>query len=358
MADESADDRTEEATPERRQEFREKGQVAVSKEITSVFVLFAGVVFMSNYITYLTDEIKRIWITQFQQVGNLNLNPENFLHYFHRTFIEVIVLIIPLFVVTGVVATFVTFAQTRFNFSWKKISPDFTKMNPLSGIKRMVGLQSVVELLKGLLKMTIVGTASYIILISEWNKVPGLMLYSIPQIWGYWASITKTLFWTVTGLLLFVGALDLAYNIFEVEKKLKMTKQEVKEEYKKREVDPHVKAKIRRLQRDMAMQQMLEDTKSATAIITNPTHYSIAIKYELGMPSPIVIAKGVDFLALRIREVAKENEIPLVENKPLARTLFKMVEIGEEIPESLYKAVAEVIKYVFRLKGTKLRREG
>ena len=216
--------------------------------------------------------------------------------------------------------------------------------------------QAVVELLKGIGKMGSVGVVSYLILYSEWTKVPGLMQYSIEKTWVYWADITKMLFWAVSGMLLLVAGFDYIYNFVTLEKKLKMTKQEVKEEFKKREVDPHVKAKIKRMQRDIAMSKAIQSTQEATAVITNPTHFAIAIKYELGMKAPIVIAKGKDMIAKRMKEVAKEYDVPIVENKPLARTLYKLVKEGQEIPESLYKAVSEIIRYVFLMKGKKLSR--
>jgi flagellar biosynthetic protein FlhB len=144
---------------------------------------------------------------------------------------------------------------------------------------------------------------------------------------------------------------DYLYNFFSLEKKLKMTKQEVREEFKRREVDPHLKGRMRRMQRDLATRKVVEKTKEATVLLTNPTHYSIALKYEIGMAAPIVLAKGIDFLALKMREVAKEQKIPIIENRPLARELYATVDEGREIPDKLYKAVAEIIRYVFKLKG-------
>ena len=191
--------------------------------------------------------------------------------------------------------------------------------------------QALMELVKGIGKMSSVGIVAYLILYSEWTKVPGLMQYSITKTWLYWADITEMLFWAVAGLLLLVAGTDYIYNFVTLEKKLKMTKQEVKEEFKKREVDPHVKAKIKRMQRDIAMSKAIQATETATAVITNPTHFAIAIKYELGMKAPIVVAKGKDLIAQRMKEVAREFDVPIVENKPLARTLYKLVKEGQEI---------------------------
>jgi flagellar biosynthetic protein FlhB len=177
------------------------------------------------------------------------------------------------------------------------------------------------------------------------------MNYTVPAAWAYWAEITKSLFWAVAGLMLLVAGIDYLYNFISFERRIKMTKQEVKDEFKRREVDPHLKARMRRMQRDMVMRRTLEKTKEATVLITNPTHFSIALKYELGMGAPILLAKGIDFLALEMRKVAKENKIPIIENRPLARELYATVEEGEEIPDKLYKVVAEIIRYVFKLKN-------
>jgi flagellar biosynthesis protein FlhB len=165
------------------------------------------------------------------------------------------------------------------------------------------------------------------------------------------------MFWFVSGFLFIIASIDYFYNYSVLEKKMKMTKQEVKDEFKQRELNPLIKGRQRRIQREMSMRQTVEATKTATVIITNPTHYSVALKYELGMESPVLVAKGIDHLALTIREVAKSFDIPLVENRPLARALYKTVEIDQNIPESLYKAVSEIIRYVFRIKGIKVKNQ-
>ena len=231
-------------------------------------------------------------------------------------------------------------------------------MNPLTGIVRMFSGQAAVELVKGLGKMGSVGLVSYLILYSEWAKVPGIMQYPIITTWIYWAEITELLFWAVGGMLLLVAGFDYIYNFMKIEKQLKMTKQEVKEEFKKREADPHVKARMKRMQRDISMAKAVKATQDATVVVTNPTHFAVALRYELGMPAPIVVAKGKELVALRMKEVAKDFDVPIVENKPLARTLYKIVKVGQEIPESLYKAVSEIIRYVFMIKGKKLRDKG
>ena len=347
----SKDDKTEEATPERREDFREKGQIAVSREISSTFTLMGVVAFFTFAIPTFLANLESMFIKHFESISFLRMNNENVLDYALDTWMEVLYIILPLFLVTVTIAILTTFAQTRMNWSWKKMKPDFSKMNPLTGLKRMVSLQAVVELTKGICKMTAVGMIGYLILSSEWSRMPGLMQMAIGSTWTYWGEITKNLFWAVSFFLFVIAMGDFAYNFSELEKKMKMTKQEVKDEFKKRESDPQQKARMRRMQREFATRKAIDLTREATVLVTNPTHYSIALKYEPGMDAPVVLAKGIDFLALKMREAAKDSDVPLVENRPLARELYATVEEGQAIPDKLFKVVAEIIRYVFKLKG-------
>lgn len=353
---EDGQDKSEEATPERREEFREKGQIALSKEVSSVFVLAAVIGLFLWYIDFLVYRIEHFMIAHFQHLDTSLLTEKTIGRYFISIGRELIIMISPVFVATTVASVFVTFLQTQFNWSWKKLEPDFSRMNPLKGLQKLLGMEAVVELLKSVGKTLIVGGVAYAVLHGEWIKVPGLLKMPYTQSFGYWALITKQMIWAVLGLLLFLAAADFLYHFLTMEKQMKMTMQEVKEEYKKRELDPHVKGKMKRMQREMSMAKTVQATRSATVVITNPSHFAVALKYELGMSAPTIVAKGQDFIAKQMKEAAKEADIPIIENKPLARTLFKMCKVGQEIPESLYKAVSEVIRYVFLLKGRKLNR--
>lgn len=357
MADEQdQQDRTEEATPERRQEFRDRGQIPVSKEITSVFILAMFTGFFSLYITQFLEIVLVYMGKVFRSISSVRMDEGAILHVLGETWIDMVTFITPFFLVTALIAISTTFFQTRMNWSWKKLAPEFGRLNPLKGIMRIVGKDMLMELVKGVLKLLAVGIVSFLILKSEWVKVPSLITFNLNKSWLYWADITETLFYSVSGILLLVGGLDYVYNFRSLEKQMMMTKEEVKEEFKNREVDQQVKSKIKRMQRDLAMSQAVQAVPKATVVITNPEHYAIAVLYELGMPAPIVLAKGIDHIAQQMKITAKENEVPIVENKPLARTLYKLVDAGQHIPESLYKAVSEVIRYVFLLKGKKLTR--
>jgi len=356
VADDSTDNesKTEDATPERREEFRERGQVLNSKELTAVASLAAFTIFFNFVVQTGYQSISKFLIRSLQNIAKLTITPENFLNYLSSTWIYLLTLLIPIFAVTLFSSTITTLLQTRFNWSWERITPSLDKMNALSNLAKLFSMDSIVELVKSIFKIGVIGAVGYLILRGQWIQVPKLINMPIVSAWSYWLDISTQLFWGVAGLLIFLAAADYLYNFFTLEKQMRMSKDEIKQEYKNREGDPHVKARMKRIQRDIMSKKTIEKTKSATVIITNPTHYAVALRYELGMGAPIVVAKGLDFLALQMRELAKEMDIPIIEDKPLARTLYKLVEPGQEIPDSLYRAISEIIKYVFRIKGIKI----
>ena len=360
MAEENAEgqEKTEDPTEERREEFRKKGDVPQSRELTSVVVLFAVVLFISvlSYQGFLI--LRRMFVSAFLGIQDHDLIYRQFSKYTGDVWIGLLKIIVPVSAVAMIVATFVTFGQTKFNFSFSRLAPNFKKLGLLSGLKRMASGQAAMELFKGIGKMFAVSLVTFLMLYSERFIVPGLMDVSLPAMSIYWADKSKLLVWSVAALLLVVAACDFLYNYTTLEKKMRMSKQEVKEDYKKREIDPFVKGRMRKMQRDISNRKTLRETESSTVLVTNPTHFAVAIRYELGMRAPIVAAKGIDFLAIRMREVAKTTDIPIVENKALARTLYKVVDVGEQIPESLYQAMSEIIRYVFSLKGIKIPAKG
>ena len=359
MAEDNNDqqERTEEPTPERREELREQGNVVVSREVTGVFGLAMIVAFVSHYFITVFMGLKKLLVVHFESVASLRISQDNVHSYLMGSWREYLVFIVPLFAVTMSASISITLLQSRFNFSWKRIEPDFSRINPISGLSQLVSMQALMNLVKSIGKVFIVGLVAYLVLKGEWKVLPGLMRFPIPYAWGYWGSIIKTLFWSVAGLLVAISALDYLYSFLAMEKKMKMSKEEVKRERENQEIDQHVRSKMRGMQRKYSMGKMLEDTKKATAVITNPTHFAVAIFYDhLTMAAPIVVAKGKDLNALRIREMAQAHDVPVIENPPLARNLFKNAEVGKEIPEALYRAVSEVIKYVYRIKGRKISR--
>ncbi|MEE2746502.1 MAG: flagellar type III secretion system protein FlhB, partial [Pseudomonadota bacterium] len=250
------------------------------------------------------------------------------------------------------------FVQVGRTFSWEKVKPKWSQISPLNGVKRLVSPRSLVEFAKGIVKIGLVGLVSVLIavpLLTDIELFPTLdIIVSLERI-QYVGIIL--VFWTLM-LMTIVAALDFTFQKYDHKKKLRMSKQEVKDEFKQLEGDPKVKARLAQIRQERQRARMIANVTKADIVITNPTHYAVALKYDMEtMPAPVLVAKGVDDLAARMREVAEENEVPIVENPPLARALYASVELDESIPENLYQAVAEVIGYVFRLKG-KLPSEG
>jgi flagellar biosynthetic protein FlhB len=347
-------EKSEEPTDERREEFRKKGDIPNSKELTSVGVLFTAIMVLTSIAGWVYERLHNILTSVFRMTSDFRINQENAIDFLGKIWIETIWIIVPIGLSIIVISAAFTFGQTRANFSMKKLKPNFKKFNPIENLKRIFGAQSIVELSKSFLKMLFISLVAFIILWGEFDKVPALLQLDVISSWSYWGVITKKLFLGVSGLMLIVAAIDYGYNWFQIEQKMKMTKKEVKDEYKNREIDPFVKGQLRQKGRELINGQMVENTKNATVVVANPTHFSVALLYEQGMFAPMVVAKGVDDLALKMREVAKEADVPIVENKPLARAMYKTLEVGDEIPESLFKAVSEVIRHVYKLKGIKV----
>jgi flagellar biosynthetic protein FlhB len=244
------------------------------------------------------------------------------------------------------------YLQIGLLFTGDPLLMKFSKLNPLEGAKKIFGLRAIVEFLKSMLKIIVVGVVVYITLSGQISQIMKLSHLSLENTLSYVASITVQLGLTIGLILVVIAIFDYAYQKYEHEKSLKMSKQDIKDEYKKSEGDPLIKGKIKERQRKLAMQRMMQDIPNADVVITNPTHFAIALKYNASaMEAPKVIAKGKDYVALKIKEIAKENGIVMMENKPLARALYNQVEVGASIPADLFQAVAEVLAYVYKIKG-------
>lgn len=353
-----SDDKTEEPTPERREEARERGDVVSSKEITSIAVLVASFLYLVAAFPTLFSNLRKVLQEAIIFSAKGHLSQSDMAYIAAKYWGVMLWFIVPIFGATAFSAAMSTLLQTRFNFSFKKVEPDFDRINPIKGIGRLLSGQSIMELVKGIGKITAISIVSYLVLKGEMSRMAPLLNTPITKVWTYWGNITQSLVWGVIGLLAFISAADYLYGWWMHEKQLRMSKQEIKDEYKNRESDPHMKNRMRKMAREFSMAKAVKATKEATVVITNPTHFAIALKYEIGSKqAPVVVAKGIDHNALRMREVAKEADVPIVENKALARTLYKMVEVGQEIPDSLYKAVSEVIRFVFKLRGIKVPRQ-
>ena len=266
--------------------------------------------------------------------------------------VQLLKIVGPIFGIALVVGVTASYAQVGALFTMETLKPQFSKLNPFNGIKRIFSIRGIVELIKALLKIIVVGVVAWQSLRGEERNIVKLMDMDLTAGAVYIFSTAMDIAIKICVMMVIIGILDFGYQWWQYEKDLKMSKQEIKEEYKEMEGNPEIKQKIRQKQREASMRRMLSDVPKADVIITNPTHYAIAIQYDVKKaPAPIVIAKGQDFLAQRIKEVANENRIEIVENKPLAQALYKAADIGQQVPPELYQAVAEILAFVYQLKG-------
>ncbi|MBI5328541.1 MAG: flagellar biosynthesis protein FlhB [Deltaproteobacteria bacterium] len=348
---EERDQRTESASPRRRQEARDKGQVARSNDVASTVVLFSGLMVFYFFGARMLDSLKGIMGRFLLNSGSFNLTEQGLVIMFRDTVIDAAYLLIPLviFPAAGILANIM---QVGVLFTAEPLTPNLSRINPLEGIKRLVSIRALVELVKGILKLIVIGYISYIVIRNEMPAFSSLADMSITGIIYYLGSGSFKILIMTSSLLIVVAAVDYAFQRWDMEKSLRMTKQEVKEEFKETEGQPLIKSRIKSLQREMARTRMMQEVPKATIVITNPTHLAVALKYEQGrMRAPNVVAKGSGFIAEKIKEIARKHSVPVIENKPLAQVLWKSVEIGKEIPSSLYRAVAEVLAYIYRLKA-------
>ncbi len=354
MADD-AGERTEEATQARREEFRKRGQVALTRELSSALVLL-----FSFFIIYFSG---KYFLSQFYSLFNSfigegireNLTQDSIKNFVQLTGISFAKLFFPIGLTLSVVGVFSIVIQTGFLQIEDALVPKLEKIDPLNGLKRIFSLKNSVEAFKAIIKIIMIATIIYFIYKSEIVKLPHLSEQPTDVILKYLGSKVGLLLGSIACLFLALSTADYFFQKWELEKQMMMTKQEIKEETKTREGDPLIKSRIRRIQRDMAQRRMMQEVPKADVIITNPTHIAVALKYDKNTPAPQVIAMGVDLIAEKIRDLAREHSIPIVENKPLARTIYKTMKIGQVIPRELYVAVAEVLSYVYKLKRKVLR---
>lgn len=258
--------------------------------------------------------------------------------------------VLPLLFVIMIIAVIINFMQVGAMFSTEVIMPKFSKLNPISGFQRLFSKRSLVELAKSIFKVCIIGYFIYRFAVLQTGDIPKLINMEIIDSVALAASLVIDLAFQIIAVMMILAIFDYIYQWWEHNQSLKMSKQEVKEEFKQTEGNPQIKSKIKEKQRAIAMRRMMQEIPKADVVVTNPTHLAIALKYEKNMSAPVVLAKGQDFIAERIKQVAREHKVVVVENKPLARALYPIVEIGDVVPPELYQAVAEVLAYVYRLK--------
>ncbi len=354
MSDSGQEDdsqKTEEPTPKKLEDSRKKGQVALSREVNNWVMLFTGTIVVLVIAPPMLIKMTAFMRSFIERAHLMPAMDGGIGAVLGTSFWEVIsMLVLPLLIL--LIAAFLgPFLQIGPLFAPEVIKPDFSKISLGKGFKRLFSLRSVMEFVKGILKIGIVGAISVILLYPFYDSVDHMIGLPMPIMMQEMQWLMVRLLSGILLVLLVVAVADLVYQRYEHYKKMRMSKQELKDEYKQTEGDPHVRAKLRQLRQEKARTRMIQAVPEADVIITNPTHYSLALKYDPEeMDAPVLIAKGVDDLAMRIREVAKETDIPLYENRPLAHVLYDTVEVDEVIPPEHYQAVAEVISYIFQLK--------
>jgi len=353
---ESAAERTEQATPKRLEEARKKGQVPRSVDLSTAAVCIAAAVAIYS--------LGRMVAGQFADYmrSALTLSPEVAMHEgaiwpaLTQAGARALWMILPILGATFFAALAAPIVIGGWNFSGKALAPQFSRLSPLKGIGRMFSARSVMELCKGLAKVTVIGVIAWVLLKALTPQLMGLTSEPVTNAIVHSAELTGySLLILVCGLAV-IAAVDVPFQLWQHSKDLRMTKEEVKEEYKESEGSPETRGRIREAQRALSRGRMLQDVPTADVIVTNPTHYSIALRYDENKNrAPIVVAKGTDLLAAKIREIATEHAVPIVEAPPLARALYRGVEIGHEVPAALYVTVAQVLSYVFQLRAARER---
>ncbi|MGG1661403.1 flagellar biosynthesis protein FlhB [Brevibacillus sp. NRS-1366] len=345
-------EKTEKATPKKKQDARKKGQVAKSQDLSASIALTAFFFLLMMLGSSMLGTFQNLMRESLITYTSWQVNEENLRLMVIQIAFEAVKIVGPILGLSFLVAFAVNYMQVGWHVSAEPLQMKLEKLDPIKGAKRIFSLRSLVELFKSLLKISAGIYVAYTILWNTKEQVVQLSLKSLGNVLSFTAGEVAKL-GIYLGLLLFILAvLDYAYQRYEHEKNLRMSKQDLKDEHKQAEGDPLIKGKIRERQRSMAIRRMMQELPKADVIITNPTHFAVAIRYDASaMSAPTVVAKGQDYLALKIREVAKKHRIVTMENKPLARALYSQVDIGQQIPEELFKAVAEVLAYVYKLQG-------
>lgn len=352
MAEENFEEKSEKATPKKREEARKKGEVAKSRELPSIAVLLTGLITLSFFGSYTYNHIQMIMRTGFSDLMMHDINLPGMVLFFRQMIIQSVWILVPFLAAIFIAAIFTNTLQVGFMLSAESIKPKLSKLNPIKGFGRLFSKQSLMELIKSLLKLTIVSGIAYVTIKSEIENAVHLGDMSLYSILIHIMHTTFKIFLKCTLAMVFLVAIDFAFQKWQFENKLKMSKKEVKDELKRSEGDPQIKSRIKSIQMEMARKRMMEDVPQADVVITNPTHLAVALKYDsISMTAPKLVAKGAGKVAERIKELAKQNRIPVVENKEIARNLFKLIDIGQEIPAMLYQAVAEILAYVYKLKN-------
>lgn len=351
-------EKTEPATEKKLNDARKEGQVAKSKEVGNAVSLLALFLILKLWVGHMGQQFLQVFSDVYQRIPDATANwngylPEHdMLVIFRHMILEILYMIAPILAIAFGIAFVCDIVQVKWKVTAKPLHPKFSKISPVSGFKRIFSANSLVELVKSIAKIGLVVYVAYSYLQDKWQYL--YFLYDMPlmQAIQFIGQLVTDLGIRIAIVYIVLAAVDYIYQRFKFSRDMRMTKQEIKDEYKQQEGDPQVKGRIRQKMQEASRRRMMQSLPQADVVITNPTHYAVAIKYDPEVAdAPIVLAKGEDYLAGKIKEIAKENNIEIVENKPLARMLYANVEVGQAVPPELYQAVAEVLAFVYHLQG-------
>lgn len=347
-----AQEKTEPATPRRRQDARKKGQVAKSPDLAAAVLLLAVLIYFALFGSGLKERLFSLFAEPFIFLSERDdWGSGDVMALFARLAWESAILMLPLLLVPMVFGAAAYVAQVGFLWTAEPLKPNLSKLNPVTGLRHLFSLRSLVQLVKSVLKLVVIGWIAWTTLWDRREHFERLAWMEPQDIFLFSADTVLALGLRVAAALFVLAVLDYAYQRYEHEKQLRMSKEDIKEEIKKQEGDPHVRSKIRERQRRLALMRMMQEVPKADVVITNPTHYAVALRYDASeMDAPKVVAKGAGYVALKIREIAAKHDVAVVENRALARSLYEQAEVGQTIPVELFQAVAEVLAYVYRLK--------
>jgi flagellar biosynthetic protein FlhB len=348
-------EKTEDASGKKLEDAKKEGSVPKSQEINTTAVFFGALIILLFYGNTVREELSNFMIYTFSNIDKMTINYLFVTQKIWSMTFFIIKIIGPIMLVIAIFGTIGNIAQTGFFIAPKALEPKFSKLNPISGFKKIIFTKkSLVELLKSILKFVIVGYVAYSTVMDYVDEFPLLIYQTTSQLLEYIFEIVLAIAIKIIMIYVVISALDFWFQKYDFMEEQKMTKQEVKDESKSMEGSPEIKAKIKSMQRAMAQNRMMQDIPDADVVITNPTHYAVALKYDSSsMAAPKIVAKGVDRIAERIKTIAKENDVPIIENVELARALYASADVGDDVPEDLYQAVAEVLAFVYKLKNKK-----
>nr|WP_297936822.1 flagellar biosynthesis protein FlhB [uncultured Lachnoclostridium sp.] len=348
-------EKTEEATPKKLEDARKKGQVAKSTDIVAAFVLLAFFLTLKFFVGWMGDSFMDVYYAQYNMIADVvqdGFTINRAALTLRGCLIKVLIIGFPVYLSSYILAIVISLWQVKWKITAEPLKPKLNKINPIAGFKKIFSMEKIFEFLKSLVKLLILGSVVFLNLKKKWGYIVQFYDYTLPQAIAVIGNIIIQIGLEISIWFLIFAFADVFYQKKKFAKEMRMTKQEIKDEYKNTEGDPQIKGKIRQKMREVSRQRMMQAIPEADVVITNPTHLAVAIKYDKEKGSaPVVVAKGADYVAAKIKEIARDNDVEIVENKPLARMIYFNVELGDEIPQEMYQMVAEVLAYVYRLKN-------